>query len=86
MYSQPFAFKSRALKTTVYRIIFVDEITPGGYPTYKELETKLKQFLLNQAADKETEVYLQKLRQHYHVREDDLQAMIPENYEPFTLK
>jgi len=85
MYSQPFPFKSRVLKTTVYRIIFVDESIPGGYPTFKDLEPKIKQFLLNQAADKETELYIEKLRLHYHVREADLKAMIPENYEPFKL-
>lgn len=85
-YSQPFPFKSRALKTTVYRILYVKEIMPGGFPTFKEIEPKLKQQLLNQAADKETEMYLEKLRQHYHVRDVDLQAMIPDDYEPFILK
>ncbi len=85
MYSQPFPFKSRALKTTVYRIIYVEEIVPGGFPSYKELEPKLKQQLLNDIANKETDAYVEKLRQHYHVRESDLLASIPENYQPFTL-
>lgn len=86
MYSQPFAFKSRALKTTVYRILFVKEIVPGGFPTFKELEPKIKQSLLNDAADKETDLYLEKLRQHYHVRQADLKNMIPDDYQPFILK
>lgn len=85
MYSQPFPFKSRALKTTVYRIIILDEKMPGGFATFKEVESKIKQFLLAKAADKETEVYIKKLREHYHVRDIDLKAMIPKNYEPFTL-
>lgn len=85
-YSQPFPFKSRALKTTVYRILYVQEIMPGGFPTFKEIEPKIKQKLLNEAADKETEIYLEKLRQHYHVRDVDLQAMVPDDYQPFILK
>lgn len=86
MFSEPFPFKSRALKTTVYRIIQVNEIIPGGFPTYKDLEPRLKQFLLNQAADKETEIYIEKLRQHYHLQDTDLKAMIPDDYQPFILK
>jgi len=85
MYSQPFPFKSRVLKTTVHRIILVEEISPGGYPTFKDLEAKLKQYLLNTTADKLTEEYIEKLRQHYHVRKADLESMIPENYQPFKL-
>lgn len=86
MYSQPFPFKSRTLKSTVYRILFVKEIDEGKYPTFKELEARIKQKLLNEAADKETELYIDKLRQHYHVREVDLKAMVPADYQPFILK
>lgn len=86
MYSQPFPFKSRTLKTTVYRILYIIEIEEGTYPTFKELEQKFKQKLLNQAADKETDLYLEKLRLHYHVREVDLKAMIPADYQPFVLQ
>jgi hypothetical protein len=86
MFSQPFPFKSRTLKSTVYRIIYVKEIEVGTFPTFKELEPRIKQKLLNETADKETDLYLEKLRQHYHVREVDLKAMIPTDYQPFILK
>lgn len=86
MFSQPFPFKSRALKSTVYRILYLKEIEEGKFPTFKELEPRIKQRLLNEAADKETDLYLEKLRQHYHVREVDLKAMIPSDYQPFILK
>lgn len=86
MFSQPFPFKSRALKTTVYRILFLRDVEVGTFPTYKELESKIKQKLLNEAADKETDLYFEKLRQHYHVRENDLKATIPADYKPFELK
>lgn len=86
MYSHPFPYKSRAEKGTVYRIIYVKEKIPGGFPTYKEMEPKIKQQLLNQASEKETDMYISKLRQHYHLREEDIKTQLPEDYQPFILK
>ncbi|WP_154017783.1 peptidylprolyl isomerase [Candidatus Protochlamydia phocaeensis] len=86
MYSQPFAHKSRKENATVYRIFYVKEKVPGGFPSFKEMESTLKERLLNEIADQETEVYLQKLRQHFHVRESDIDALLPADYQPFILK
>lgn len=86
MYSKPFAHKSRSDNGTVYRILYVQEKIPGSLPTYKELEMTLKNQLLDQVVDQETESYLSKLREHYHVRPEDLNAVVPEDYRPFILK
>ncbi|MCE2983801.1 MAG: hypothetical protein LW832_09580 [Parachlamydia sp.] len=85
MLSQPFAHKSRAEHATVYRILFVQDKQPGSFPSFKEMENVLKERLLNDVADQETEFYIQKLRQHYHLRESDLEGMIPPVYQPFIL-
>ncbi len=86
MYSQPFFHKSRESNAPLYRILFVQEKIPGGSPSFKELEGTLKEQLINQAVDQETDVYLQKLRQHYHIRQTDLDAFLPADYQPFILK
>lgn len=86
MYSQPFSHKSRSTNSTVYRILAVEEKIPGGIPLYKEMEPKLKDKLLDQEIDKETDAYLLKLRQHYHILQSDLEGYLPTNYQPFTLK
>ncbi len=86
MYSQPFVHKSRSNQTTVYRILYIQEKIPGGLPSFKEMEAKLKDQLLDEVADQETELYLQKLRQHYHIRPSDLEALLPADYQPFILK
>lgn len=86
MYSQPFANKSRSNNTTVYRILAIEEKIPGGVPSYKEMENNLKERLLDQEIDKETDIYLQKLRQHYHIRQNDLDSFLPPGYQPFMLK
>ncbi|MFI0434179.1 MAG: SurA N-terminal domain-containing protein [Parachlamydiaceae bacterium] len=86
MYSQPFANKSRTTKATVYRIFAVNDKIPGGVPSYREMESKLKEKLLDKEIDAETEHYLAKLRQHYHIRQSDLDDYLPPNYQPFILK
>jgi hypothetical protein len=85
-FSAPFAVKSRVDKTTVHRILFLVDKIKGEIPSYKDLEPKLKDELLNVAYDKESEVYLEKLKQHFHVRDNDLKAMLPTDYQPFMLK
>lgn len=86
MYSQPFPHKSRSNNSTVYRILSIEEKIPGGIPSYKEMEGSLKEKLLDQEIDKETDNYLLKLRQHYHIRQSDLDAYLPADYQPFSLR
>jgi hypothetical protein len=86
MYSQPFETKSRSNNATVYRILSIEEKIPGGILSYKEMENMLKEKLLDQEVDKETDIYLQKLRQHYHIRQHDLDSFLPPGYQPFMLK
>lgn len=85
-FSEPFSMKSRADKTTVYRILFLEEKINGEVPTFKDMEPRIKDQLLNEAFDKETNSYVEKLRHHFHVRESDLKTMLPPDYEPFILK
>lgn len=86
MISQPFPNKSRTNNSVVYRIILVKEKKPGGMPTFNEMENKLKEKLLAEEADKETDVYLKRLRQKYRIRDEDLNAIIPQDYKPFILQ
>lgn len=86
MYSQPFATKSRTNNATVYRILSIEDKIEGGLPPYRELEGTLKERLLDREIDKETDIYLFKLRQHYHIRQPDLEAFLPPGYQPFILK
>lgn len=85
-YSQPFAHRSRTNNATVFRILFLQEKIPGGLPTYKEMEPILKDKLLDKAVDRETNIYLQKLRHHYHVGKNDVDDYLPANFQPFVLK
>lgn len=85
-FSQPFAHKSRANNSTVFRILFLQEKSPGGVPSFKEMEPILKEKLLDQAVEQETNTYLTKLRQHYHIGKNDVDDYLPADYQPFVLK
>lgn len=86
MFSQPFAHKSRVNNSTVFRILLLQEKVPGGVPLYNEMAPILKDKLIDQAVDQETDLYLLKLRQHYHINKNDVDDYLPADYQPFILK
>lgn len=85
-YSEPFAQKSRTDQTTVYRIFYLNSMVPGGVIPFSELENEIRDELVNVAIAKETQSYLNKLRKHFDVQENQLKEMVAEDFEPFALK
>ena len=85
-YSEPIAQKSRVDSSTVYRIFYLKEFTPGGVVPLQQVEGKIKEKLIGQAIDRETEAYLKRLRHYYDVRESYLAEMIPDDFQPFVLR
>ncbi len=85
-FSNPIAQTSRTDKSTVYRIFYLSNKDEGGVPPLKGMEAKIKEKLLGDAAEKETADYIKRLRKHYHVDESDLNALVPADYQPFTIK
>lgn len=85
-YSEPVAQKSRADNSTIYRIFYLKSMVPGGTIPFNELESKIRDTLIEQAVEKESAVYLTKLRQHYDVQEAQLKEMLSSDIPPFTLK
>lgn len=85
-YSKPIPQQSRTDKSTVFRIFYLKEKTPEGAVPFKEVEDELRDTLLGEAVNEETNAYLNKLRHHYHLHETHLKSLIPDNFEPFVLK
>lgn len=85
-YSQPISQKSRTDNSTVYRLFFLKEKTNGGAATFAEVEAELKDSLLNDAIDKESSLYLSKLRDHFDVQESQLIELSDDDFQPFSLK
>lgn len=84
-YSQPLPQKSRQDGTIVYRIFFLKENTPGGIVPLSEVEKNIKNMLLDQAIQRETETYLKKLHKHFDVQENHVDELTEEGFEPFSL-
>jgi hypothetical protein len=85
-YSQPISQKSRADNSTVYRIFYLKSMIPGGTIPFNELESKIKDILIDQSIGKESDSYLNKLRQHYDVQEKQLKEILASDAPPFILK
>lgn len=84
--STPVAQASRRDKTVVNRLFFLTEKIPGGAPPYHEVQAKLKNELIDKESDKETDLYIQKLRRHYNISEQFLKESIPDDFQPFVLQ
>jgi hypothetical protein len=85
-YSKPSAQKSRTDKSTVFRIFHLQAHTLAGPVPFSEIENSLRGQLLDDASGKETEIYIKKLRAHYHVEDSHFEAMTSDEFAPFVLK
>lgn len=85
-YSLPIAQKSRSDNSTVFRIFYLKNMVSGGVIPYNEIDEKIKQKLLDEAINKETELYFIKLRQHFDVQDSQLDEIFASDFQPFVLK
>lgn len=85
-FSRPLAQKSRASNATVFRIFALQKMVPGGVVPFNEIENQLKEKLIDEAIEKETEAYITRLRQHFDVQQSHFNDMISEGFVPFALK
>jgi hypothetical protein len=86
-FSQPIAQKSRNDKgSTVFRLFYLKEYKVGGAVPFNEVASELKDKLIDLEIDKESELYLKKLRQHFDVQDSYIQEMIANDFQPFSLK
>lgn len=84
-YSKPIAQKSRATKSTVYRLFYLDSMNPGGAPPFDEVKDEIKSYLTDEAISKETASYLERLRAHFGVDKINARETLPADFEPFSL-
>lgn len=79
-YSMPIAQKSKD-KSLVFRFFYLEDMSPGGAPPFKDAESKIKEKLLSKEMNEKGEAYVKKLYTHF-----DVQEMYPEGFEPFSFK
>lgn len=85
-FSSPKVQTTKQDNTKVVRIFFLKEKKEGGVVPFKEVEAKIKDELISGSYRKETDEYLQKMREHFHIDLDEIDAAIPAQFDPFSLK
>ena len=85
-YSDPQVQISKQDKSKVFRIFYLKERKLGGQVPFKEVENKIKEELLSASYHKETDDYLQKMREHFHINIQEIEQTIPVNFDPFVMK
>lgn len=86
-HSKPIAQKSRSDKSShLFRLFILKDVKKGGVPSFADMEINIKNQLLDDAVAKETEAYLKRLKQHFHVHEFYSTKDNDLSFEPFSLK
>ena len=70
--------------SSVVRIFHLKDRSHAKPPAFETIANELKQHLLNEAAQKESEAYLVRLHQRFNFDETALD--VPPNFEPFSIK
>ncbi|KAF3361572.1 Uncharacterized protein PHSC3_001948 [Chlamydiales bacterium STE3] len=84
--SQPFAHKSRTDHSIMYRIVYLEDKTPGGPIPFNEVEMKIRDQLLEQGMAEGSDAYLKKLKKHFDVPETIVNDCTASGFQPFSLK
>ncbi|WP_052436105.1 hypothetical protein [Neochlamydia sp. EPS4] len=85
-HSQPIAQKNRADKnSSFFRIFVLKNWIKGGTPTFKEVELKIKDRLIEEAIAQETEAYLKNIRKRFSVQDFYTPKTDQAAFEPFIL-
>lgn len=85
-YSAPVEQKSRASKSSIYRIFYLKDVKESAAAPFAELENRIRGKLINEVIERESAEYITRLRDHFHVSDEQINENIPENYEPFVLR
>jgi len=85
-YSLPILQISRSESKSIYRIFYLAKKNDHPAPAFEALSGQLKNELLQKAVAKESDSYLQKLRNHYGFDPNRLQETVPDDLQPFHLE
>jgi hypothetical protein len=83
-FSEPIVQKSRRDDSTVWKIYALEEVIEPAPISFKEIESKLRDKLLDQRITKEASDYLSYLRNHYSVY-DSYMNQVAKEWLPFSL-
>ena len=84
-FSLPKEQHSQQSQEAVYRIFYLINQKKPKVEPLKVVEAMIKDQLLQEAIAQKTETYILKLRDHFHITEEEIKHSFPENFTPFFL-
>lgn len=84
-YSPAISQFSRFDQTNVQRIFYLKEHTIKKQRTFQELYDELQNQLLQEAAQRESELYTAKLRERFNFDQKEVLDRLPANFQPFVI-
>jgi hypothetical protein len=85
-YSSPIAQKSRFNNKVIHRVFYLNNYELIKAPTFDEMFPKLRDQLISEKIQEESEAYYKKLRKHYGYGNKNLESLIPKDFQPFALE
>jgi len=84
-YSEPIKQYSRYDKSSVYRIFYLLSHSKKNPIAFEKMSEELKNKLIGEVIDNETNAYMSHLRKRFGITEESLQSAIPKNFQPFSV-
>ncbi len=84
--SAPVKQFSRADQNAVFRIFHLKDHTKTVLPTLRSMYDRLQSQLVQEAADKESRIYIAKLREKFGFDAHMLEETIPSDFQPFSMQ
>lgn len=85
-YSQPLFQPSRSDRTPVVRLYYLQGIPKEDVKPINEVETQLRDEVMDQMISEETLAYFERLRHHFRVSKEQIEEELPQNFQPFEYK
>ena len=84
--STPSSQVSRFDNSEVFRIFYLKSENKTNPRTFEEMENELRQQLFSKAVGIKTDEYVAKLRKQYGYDDKNLEEIVPENFQPFSIQ
>ena len=85
-YSEPIVQYSRTTNANVYRIFYLKDHTIKEPPSFDDQYEEIENKLVGEAVQKERESYKEKLFEKFGVKKNYLDAEMPSDYKPFSIR
>jgi hypothetical protein len=85
-YSLPLFQPSRSDRTPIVRLYYLQQLPKESSYAIHEIEAQLRAQIAQQMIEQETFEYFARLRRHFHVSKDQIEAELPPTFEPFELR